>query len=175
MNQKYIITGAPGTGKTSIINQLKKEGYYCIDENSRKIIEQQIKNKGNVLPWKDQIAFETEVSKKRFKQYISSPKDCVCFFDRSNIDCVAYLKLNNLKPTAEMEKEINESCFNKSVFYTPIWECIYITDNERKENIEIARMIEKTIIKTYTLKGYKLIEVPKLSVKERVDFIISRI
>ena len=175
MNQKYIITGAPGTGKTSIINQLKREGYYCIKEYSREIIEQQIKNKGNILPWKDQMAFESQVAKKRFKQYISSPKDCICFFDRSNIDCIAYLKLNNLEPTSEMEQDIKKSCFNKSVFYTPIWKDIYITDHERKENIERAKMIEKTIIETYKKKGYKLIKVPKLSVKERVDFIISRI
>ena len=175
MNQKYIITGAPGTGKTSIINELKRQGYYCINEYSREIIEQQIKNNGNILPWKDQIAFETKVSKERFKQYISSPKDCVCFFDRSNIDCIAYLKLNNLEPPAEMEKKINNSFFNKSVFYTPIWENIYITDNERKENIRTARKIENTIITTYKLKGYELIKVPKLSVKERVNFIISRI
>ena len=38
-NNKYIITGAPGTGKTSIINELLKRGYCCIKENSREIIE----------------------------------------------------------------------------------------------------------------------------------------
>ena len=58
MNQKYIITGAPGTGKTSIINEFKNRGFYCVDEGSREIINQQINNGGNILPWKDHIAFE---------------------------------------------------------------------------------------------------------------------
>jgi len=35
MNKKYIITGAHGTGKTSIMNKLKERGFNCIDENSR--------------------------------------------------------------------------------------------------------------------------------------------
>ena len=55
--QKFIITGAPGTGKTSIINHLKKKGYNCIDEISREIISEQIAINGEVLPWKNLSAF----------------------------------------------------------------------------------------------------------------------
>ena len=45
MNQRYIITGAPGTGKTAIINALMQErGYSCAEENSREIIAEQIIN-----------------------------------------------------------------------------------------------------------------------------------
>ena len=58
MNQRYVITGAPGTGKTAIINALKKRGYSCVDENSREIIAEQIINGGEILPWENQIAFE---------------------------------------------------------------------------------------------------------------------
>ena len=42
MNKKYIITGAHGTGKTSIMNKLKERGFNCIDENSREIIAEQV-------------------------------------------------------------------------------------------------------------------------------------
>ena len=58
MNQRYIITGAPGTGKTAIINTLKERGYCCIDENSREIIAEQIKSKGEILPWKNPQEFQ---------------------------------------------------------------------------------------------------------------------
>ena len=34
--EKFVITGAPGTGKTTILNHLKKIGYSCIDEISKK-------------------------------------------------------------------------------------------------------------------------------------------
>jgi len=175
MNQKYIITGAPGTGKTSIINELKKRGFNCIDEISRDIIAEQSINNQKSLPWKNQIAFETKIANMRSKKYLTSPENCICFFDRSALDCIAYLELNNLKPTSEIIAKINICNFNKKAFYTPIWEEIYVKDNERKEDIKRAKEIHEKIISIYKKKGYKLIRVPKLSITERANFIISEI
>ena len=174
-NLKYIITGAPGTGKTSIINELEKRKFYCVHENAREIIAEQIVNGGNILPWKDQIAFEKKIANLRVKHYLSSPRESVCFFDRSVIDCIAYLKSNNLEISAEIIKNVKITCFNNTVFYTPLWEDIYLRDNERKEDIKEARKIEKNILDTYQSQGYKLVEIPKTSVIERTNFIISNI
>ena len=174
MNQKYIITGAPGTGKTAIINELKKRGFHCIDENSREVIAEQIKNGGEILPWKNQIAFENKISNMRTEQYLTSAKDGLCFFDRSTLDCIAYLKLNNLEATVQIIENIQKCNFSKIAFYTPIWEEIYENDSERIENIATAKKIEISIISTYKSQGYELVEVPKLSIKQRVDFIISK-
>ena len=69
MNKKYIITGAPGTGKTAIINCLKKQGFSCSNEISREIITEQIASGGNVLPWKNLDAFSERVATMRKIQY----------------------------------------------------------------------------------------------------------
>ena len=174
MNQNYIITGAPGTGKTSIINELKKRGFHCIDENSREIIADQIITGGEILPWKNQIAFENKIADMRTQQYLASAEDCICFFDRSALDCIAYLKLNNLEATSEIIKNIKKCKFNRTVFYTPIWQEIYVNDSERKENIELAIKVQESIMSTYKSKGYKLIAIPKISITERADFIIEK-
>ena len=174
MNKKYIITGAPGTGKTSIVNELKKRQFNCIDENSREIISEQIITGGEILPWKNQIAFENKIANMRTQQYLSSPKGVICFFDRSALDCIAYLKLNKLEVTKDINDGIKKCQFNSMVFYTPIWEEIYINDRERKENIEKAKQIENAIIDTYKSQGYNLVKIPKLSVPERANFIISK-
>ena len=175
MNQRYVITGAPGTGKTAIINALKERGYSCVDENSREIIAEQIINGGEILPWKNQIAFENLISSKRAKQYASIPKNEIYFFDRSAIDCIAYLKANNLETSTEILEVIKNCEFNSNVFYTPIWEEIYKNDTQRKEDMESAITIEKVLITTYKSFGYTLIEIPKLTTEERVNFILSKI
>ena len=175
MNQRYVITGAPGTGKTAIINALKERGYSCVDENSREIIAEQMINGGEILPWKNQIAFENLISSKRAKQYASIHKDEIYFFDRSTIDCIAYLKANNLETSTEILEVMKNHEFNSNVFYTPIWGEIYTNDSERKESIESAITIEKSLLETYNFFGYTLIEIPKLTTGARVDFILSKI
>ena len=37
MMNRVLITGGPGTGKTSLINELKRNGYNCSEEIVRKI------------------------------------------------------------------------------------------------------------------------------------------
>ena len=38
ITKKIVITGGPGTGKSSIINELTKRGYTCYEEISRQVI-----------------------------------------------------------------------------------------------------------------------------------------
>lgn len=173
MNQKFIITGGPGTGKTSVINELRNRGFYCIGENSRQTIADHISKFKSSK--KKLVHLENQIANMRLKAYLTSPSNNTCFFDRSSIDCIAYLALNNLSPTEEIIQNINKQSFNRHVFFTPIWKDIYTNDNIRKENIDKAQEIENSIIKTYESKGYKLIKIPKTSIKKRADFIISNI
>ena len=53
----YIITGGPGSGKTSIIEALRKLGYHCVDEVGRKIIREQLLIGGDALHWGDRAKF----------------------------------------------------------------------------------------------------------------------
>ena len=108
MNQKYIITGAPGTGKTAIINALMQKDYSCAEEISREIIAEQIMIGGDILPWKNQIAFENHIASLRKEQYLNSSENENYFFDRSSIDCIAYLKANRLGITTEITQIIKQ-------------------------------------------------------------------
>ena len=44
MQQKIVITGGPGTGKTTLLHSLKKRGFHCMDEISREITLKARKN-----------------------------------------------------------------------------------------------------------------------------------
>ena len=173
MNQKFIITGAPGTGKTSIINELKKRGFSISKEISREIIADELKQGGDVLPWKNLKAFSERVALLRKTQFDNAPENKLHFFDRSIIDVFAYMKLDKIC-SKSLEVKLGETQYATTVFYTPIWKEIYKNDEERKENIEQANKIEDTLINAYTSTGYKLVKIPKDSIKNRVDFIISK-
>ena len=96
MIKNIVITGAPGTGKTSIINELKKKKYNCYNEVSRKIISDQIDSKGDILPWKNLSKFSEKVFKIRKSQLLESNNQ-LYFFDRGIIDVYAYMEVEKLK------------------------------------------------------------------------------
>ena len=85
------------------------------------------------------------------------------------------MKVDNLTISENYKEDCEKYKYNTTVFYTPIWEVIYQTDTQRKEDIESAIAIEKSLLKTYKSFGYMLIEIPKLTTSERVDFILSKI
>jgi len=175
MNNKYIITGAPGTGKTSIINALKKKGYSCSEEISRKIIREEIANHGDALPWKNLVTFSQKVIALRKVQHTNVPQAKTHFFDRGIIDVIAYLKHDKIAINDDIIEIAKQFPYNNTVFYTPIWEEIYKNDSERKEDILSAKNIENVLLTTYHSFGYTLVEVPKLKVNERTAFILSKI
>ena len=64
MNTKRIvITGGPGTGKSSIINELKQRNYTCFDEVSRQKAELE-EHQQAVKRLKEELDHQTKVSKR---------------------------------------------------------------------------------------------------------------
>ena len=112
------------------------------------------------------LAFSERVFKLRESQLINS-KNTLTFFDRGIVDIDAYMKVDNIEIPNHLEESIYKNRYNNEVFYTPIWEEIYINDKERKESIKQAKQIENEILSSYKFYDYKLIKVPKGSVEEK--------
>ena len=72
--KKVVITGGPGTGKTSIINHLKENGYLCYDEISREITLQARKDGIEQLFLTDPLLFSEKLLEGRTQQFIDRKK-----------------------------------------------------------------------------------------------------
>ena len=72
INKKVVITGGPGTGKTSVIKELIVKGYKCYNEGSRDIISK-INLKGKTFK-SDPLMFSDSLYEARNKHYIDSQK-----------------------------------------------------------------------------------------------------
>ena len=167
MNQKFIITGAPGTGKTSIINELKKRGHLCAPEiNPSNISNKKIKNNRLLL---SEFLFQN-----RQIQYTKSD-DQLMFFDRSMIDVIAYLIYWKEPYPTEWNKTIKKLQYFNNIFYTPCWKKIYTNTNYRQETFQESAQIDTILKKTYLDYNYNITEIPKLDVTDRVEFILQHI
>ncbi|WP_292009487.1 AAA family ATPase [Chryseobacterium sp.] len=132
-NNFYILTGGPGSGKTTLIEYLKKRGYHCVSEVARKIIQMQIASSGKALPWDNIPEYSQLMLQYSLQDYLSlSQETDIYFFDRGIPDVLGYVKLVNLFEQDEYIKCVENFRYNTDVFILPPWKEIYKTDTERK-------------------------------------------
>src|SRR5690606_35154946 len=143
-----------------------------VPENAREIIKQEIKKNGNGLPWKNRERFTHLMLEASAKSYSSVPQNNsdMYFFDRGILDTICYANIIGLDISAEMESMGKNYLYNSKVFILPPWLEIYHTDNERKQTWEEAATTFTKMKETYLNYGYEIIEVPRDSVENRVNF-----
>jgi len=172
--QLIALTGGPGTGKTTVIKALQKQGYACQQEISRQVTKMARKNGIEQLFLKDPLLFSKlllEGRVQQFKEALKLKSDYI-FFDRGIPDVHAYMNYLGLKyPDLYVQK--SQKYKYDTVFLMPPWEKIYITDNERYESFEQSLAIHNHLKNTYKSLGYKIIEVPFGDVSKRTDFILN--
>lgn len=175
-NKKIVITGGPGTGKSSVIKKLEWLGHHCLHEVSREVTLEAQKQGITQLFLEDPLLFSQKLLEARVKQYesLEDSKEKFTFLDRGVPDVVAYMEYFGTK----YPKSFSEACKLNSyekIFLLPPWREIYTNDNERYETFEEAETIYSFLKKTYLFYEYNIVEVPKLSVKNRCDFILNNL
>ena len=169
----FIITGAPSTGKSSVVNELIKRGYVCHDEIARQVIKENQGKGNNLLPWVDMLAFSDEVFRRMEELNKSLPKGELCFLDRSMVDLIGYMDFGGGVAPARYAEGAKKSGYSLNVFYMPFWSAIFANDEQRLESTDEAMRIDEALRKAYNSLGFNLIEVPIGTVEERVDYILS--
>ena len=171
-----VIIGGPGTGKTTIIDALIDQGFCCYPEISREITLEAKKQGIEQLFLENPLLFSElllEGRKRQFKNALKEPHHVV-FLDRGIPDVLAYMHYIGDSYPVFFDVACKEHIYSK-IFILPPWEEIYISDDERYENYEQAKLIFNHLTETYQHYGYELIEVPKNTVDNRILFILDKI
>ena len=169
-----VITGGPGTGKSTIIDTLIEKGYACYPEISREVTLEAQKRGIDQLFLTEPLLFSQMLLDGRLKQYQNAHQEAnhPVFIDRGIPDILAYMDFIGDEYPEHFENHCHDTRYHK-VFVLPPWEEIYVSDEARYENFEQAKVIYDHLKLTYKKYGYELIEVPIGLVEERVDFILE--
>ena len=170
----YVITGGPGSGKTTTLMELEKLGFGSIPEVARQIIQEQVNAGGTAVPWADRARYAELMHQRSVQTYrMHAHTKTLMFADRGIPDTLAYARLIQL-PTQE---KIREACkrfrYASRVFIAPPWAEIYKTDTERKQDFEEAIRTYNVLVRTYLECKYELVELPRFSPFERAKFILK--
>jgi predicted ATPase len=152
----YVVTGAPSSGKTTLVQELEKLGCRVVHEVARAYIETQMKQ-GRTLEEirADKRSFENWILHAKIAIEAELPKDHVIIFDRAIPDSIAYFEVAGLDDREAIEKSPRNRY--KKVFLLD--RLPYQVDHARIEDNQIAIDLDQSLEQSYRMLGYDVMRI----------------
>jgi predicted ATPase len=168
----HVITGAPCSGKTTLIGQLAGKGFRTVPETARLYFEGEMA-KGRTIDdiRENGVAVERGLidMQLRFERGLQATE--IAFLDRGLPDSLTFCRPAGLNPN-----EIVSECFHHryaSIFLLarlPIQQ-----DDVRIEEDVIADLLDEWLARDYSALGYGVVRVPVLPPQERLEFVLGKL
>ena len=172
--RRIVISGCSSGGKSTLLEALGARGFHTVEEPGRNIVREALATGSDALPWINPQAFVA----KAIEHASASLKavldiDAPVFFDRSAIDALAHFERLSIRAPADL-KALGEAClYSSPVFFAPPWHALYEQDDERPLPFDEAVREYDWLRLAYPKRGHRLIDLPKVSVAARADFMLS--
>ncbi len=169
--KRFVLTGAPGSGKTCIIRQLELDGFSVVEEAATDVIALR-QAQGVAEPWTQASFIDAVADLQRARQMRASfERTEIQFHDRSAI-CTAALAEYLGYPLSdtlarELERIKNEAIFQERVFF--IRNLGFITHTEaRRITLDETLRFERIHEGTYRNFGFEIISIEPGNLLDRV-------
>lgn len=94
-------------------------------------------------------------------------------FDRGVVDALGMLDQVAPLSQSELSAWLSQYPYSPKVFVFPPWKEIYTNDAERDHTFEHAESVYSSVQAWYRQCGYRIVDVPRVSVAERCTFVLQ--
>ncbi len=171
---RFILTGAPGAGKTAILRQLELDGFEVVEEAATDVIALE-QARGISEPWTQRSFIDLIADLQRRRRVRAScAAGEVQFHDRSAI-CTAALAAYLGHPVSdtlrsELERIQTDAIFQKRVFF--VRNLGFITPTQARQiSFEETLRFERVHEETYRNFGFEVFPVERGNLLDRVAVI----
>ncbi len=176
--KRYIITGTPGCGKTSVIRALELTGASVVSEAATDLIAFR-QAQGDMAPWKHSNFIDDIVRLQKHRQIdMCDDYSNLHFYDRSPICTYALALYLGFEPSPNLMDEIKRihkyDIYEKQAFFLENLGFITNTD-ARQISFEDSVKFEQVHRDAYAKFGYECVAIPAKSIDERVGIIFKNI
>jgi predicted ATPase len=166
----FILTGAPGSGKTAILSRLSSE-FQCVGEPAREVLAEQRSTGGRGTWDRDPSLFVHLLLQRSIEKYQAARTSGeTSIFDRGIPDCVVYAVRAGTDPSPSLTA-VDAFRYQPQVPFLEPWSDIYRTDEERVMSFADTVSFSEELKDVYKRSGYTLIHIPRGSIDARAAFV----
>jgi predicted ATPase len=176
--QRFIMTGAPGCGKTSILRALTGIGYAVVREAATDVGAER-NAQGDAEPWRDPLFTERIAELQRARRERPAPAGArVQIHDRSAVCTLALAHYLGHPVGPGLAEEIfrvtEDGAFDRRVFFVrPIGFCEPTA--MRRISYQESLAFERVHEYEYLRLGFEIVDIPAGAVRERAALIDAHI
>ena len=172
LNPRFVLTGGPGVGKTTVIEVLRSWGSHCFDDSARAIIRE--RRAVGLPPRPAPAAFALEILRREIAAWDAAPmSEGPVFHDRGVVDALAMAEGNSALAATEIADMLVRYPYRSPVFLFPPWREIFVQDRERDQDFEHVEAVHVGVRRYYGHVGHRIVEVPRGPVEARAGFVVQ--
>ncbi len=166
---RSVVTGGPGAGKSTLLDAAAAAGMAVSPEVAREILQAP---GGMELRERNPTGFADTMLAHELAAFEDNLRHGVTvLFDRGFPDIAGFLDLEGLPIPRELERICRDLRYEGPIFRAPPWREIYAQDAERIQDWDQAVASDAAIGAAWRRYGYNPIDLPFVSVEDRLRFV----